>query len=179
MRSRRALALVAAGGLGGAACDQIHVRSAILRYRDPALLGQAWWVAPQFGLAVVAMVTLAGPLAEAVPPAGPAEVTGDALWFLAAYGASGAVGNSHPVALAATFVTLWALRLWRRPRPLPVAVVSVVLAAAGVLYEGSVAATGAFHYVHPDVYHVPLWLAGLYLQGAPLLVSVAPYAAGR
>jgi hypothetical protein len=174
---RRWLGLAVAGAVGGAACDQIHVRSSVLTYAHPWLAGQAWWVAPQFGVAVCLMVAASVPVARVSarhsPRPDPTEVAGQAAWFLVAYGATGVFGAHHAVLVASVLAVAWAGRIVTRSDRWPLLVASLLLAGGGVLYEGTLAGTGAFHYTHPDVYHVPWWLAGIYLQGAPLLVSVA------
>jgi hypothetical protein len=170
------LILFVAGGLGGALCDQIHVRSGVLSYPDPVLAGQSWWVAPQFGLAVPVMLLAARRFAEAARRARSGAVrrelvTGGA-WFLAAYGASG-LWHGHPALLAAGYGVAWLARLAGRPDRVPLAAWSILLALGGTFYEGTLAATGAFHYGRPDLYHVPIWLPGIYLHGAPLALAVA------
>lgn len=172
---RRWVGVGVCGALGGAACDQIHVRSGMLAYPHRWFLGQAWWVAPQFGIAVLVMVLAAVPLARQagglVAWPTPPVVAIEAAWFLGAYAATGVWGRSRPGVLATVLVGIWAARLARRPDRWPLAALSLLLAIGGVAYEGSLAATGAFHYVRPALYHIPVWLPGLYLQGAPLLVS--------
>ena len=166
-----------AGAVGGAALDQIHVQSGVLSYPHPTLLDQAWWVAPQFGAAVLVMLGAATPMAKAaakrMPRLSAQQVATEAVWFVGAYAASGVFGNRHPAALALVYAVTWLARLIPRPDRLVVAATAVALAAGGVLYEGTLAGTGAFHYTHADVYHVPVWLAGIYLHGAPLLITVA------
>jgi hypothetical protein len=165
-----------AGALGGALCDQIHVQAGVLAYRHPTFLDQSWWVGPQFGVAVVAMIVGAVPAARlstrAAGRPGARMLVTDTLWFVAAYAASGLWGNDHARALAVVYGLTWVARLAVRPDWLALAAVSVTLVGGGVLYEGTLAGTGAFHYIHPGVYHVPIWLAGIYLHGAPLLVNV-------
>jgi hypothetical protein len=172
VRGSQAAGLFVAGALGGAALDQIHVQAGVLAYPHANLLDQPWWVGPQFGVAVVAMVLTARPLARGMAPAGTARLGAGALWFTGAYAASGLLGNRHPGFLASALGATWVVRVARRRERGPVVVASVVLALAGVVYEGTLCGAGVFHYVHPSVYHVPIWLAGLYLQGAPLLLDV-------
>jgi hypothetical protein len=172
------VALLVFGGIGGAALDQIHVQSGVLAYRHPWLWDQAWWVAPQFALACVGLFLAARSWAARTRVVGgrPARgrVAADAAWFLAAYGASGLFGR-HGALLTAGYLVTWVARMawpWRLDR-MPVAVFSVLLAIGGCLYEGTLASTCAFHYTHPDLYHVPVWLAGIYLHGGPLAITLA------
>src|SRR4051812_7631186 len=55
--------LFLAGGIGGALCDQIHVQAGVLAYAHPFVLDQAWWVAPQFGVAMLVVLAGARPFA--------------------------------------------------------------------------------------------------------------------
>jgi hypothetical protein len=150
------LVVYVAGAVGGALCDQIHVQSGVLAYPHPAIADQAWW----FVAARLAARDHDAP--------SPSRVALDAGWFLAIYAASG-IWHEHPVALTIAFVATWALR---RPDRRRAVLFSLALAVGGVVYEGTLAATGAFHYRHADLYHVPMWLAGIYLHGALLALSV-------
>jgi hypothetical protein len=162
-----------AGAIGGAALDQIHVQSGVLAYAHPWFADQAWWVAPQFGAGLLLVYAAAHVAVRRDPrndnDTGPQHnrVLTDAACFVAVYAASG-IWHQHPVALTAAFVATW---LARRPNTRTIAF-SIVLAIGGVLYEGSLAGSGAFHYADPDLYHVPMWLAGIYFHGARLALSV-------
>ena len=162
--------LFLAGGVGGALCDQIHVQAGVLAYAHPFLLDQAWWVAPQFGVAM--LVILAGARPFALRSRGRSRMLPDAALFLGAYGATG-LFNRWPAGLAAALLAAWVVRVVVDESPGVLVVFSLLLAAGGTLYEGTLAGTGAFHYTRPDLYHVPLWLAGIYLDGAALALGVA------
>lgn len=175
----RVTTVFVAGGLGGAALDQLHVRSGALSYPHPLLWGQPAWVAPEFGVGVLAIVAGTVPMArwagrdQPLPSA--SAIALDAGWFLAAYGASALQWRHHAGALALALAVVWMARMaastprWRATGPL--VATSVGLALGGCAYEGTLVATGAFAYAHPDVYHVPLWLVGIYLNGAPLALA--------
>ncbi len=162
-----------AGGIGGALCDQIHVQSSTLWYPHPWIAGQAWWVGPQFGIAVIAILTGATAFAQRMrrTPATMDFVTGGA-WFLGAYAAS-AVFGGHPAALLAIYLATFAARLAVNPDRVPVLGFSLLLAIGGTLYEGTLSSLHGFYYAHPDVYHVGMWLPGIYLHGAPLALAIA------
>ena len=162
--------LFLAGGIGGALCDQIHVQAGVLAYPHPFLADQAWWVAPQFGVAM--LVILAGTRPFAVRSRSRSRTVPDAALFLGAYGATG-LFNRWPVALAVALLALWLVRVAVDEHRAVLVVFAVLLAAGGTLYEGALAATGAFHYTRPDVFHVPVWLPGIYLNGAALALDVA------
>jgi hypothetical protein len=166
------LALFAAGGIGLALCDQIHVQAGVLDYETGGFFGQAWWVPLQFGVAAVAIVAGAVPFArQREQPKSADFVTGTA-WFVAAYAASG-VFDAHPIALAVAFVLAWALRVALARQPGPLVAYSLLLAAAGTAAEAILSAAGTFAYADPDMIGVPIWLPGLYLQGAPLALALA------
>jgi hypothetical protein len=178
------LAVFVAGSIGGSLCDQIHVQSGVLVYQHPWLADQAWWVGPQFGaglLVVFAGARAAIRVTDRVAARGAVvdgllqrRLVGDGLWFLAAYTASG-LGHRHPAVLAAALGLTWVLRLAVRSDRWQAGSFSIALTLGGVLYEGTLAGTDAFHYTHPDIYHVPVWLAGIYLHGGPLALTVARY----
>ena len=158
------------GAVGGLAFDQVHVQTGTLTYAHPVLWGQPLWVGPQFGVAVVLMWLSAMPLARGLGPVRRRILVGDALWLAAIYVASGFVDGAT-VAAAIAFVAAWAVRMALR-RQLAEVLMSVGLAIAGTLYEGTLTGTGAYHFAHPDLYHVPWWLPGLYLNGGPLAISL-------
>ena len=166
---RRALTF-ALGGIGGAALDRIHVRSGVLSY--PAS-GQPWWVAPQFGLATIAVLGAGNAFvpddnADAALP----TMAVDAAWFVGSYAATGALDRRHPRALALAFVVCAVARARRRHDRARVIAFALALAAVGTAYEHALAGTGAFGYRDPQLGNVPAWLPGLYLQGAPLAVDL-------
>jgi hypothetical protein len=160
---RRAnLVLFGAGGLGLAACDLMHVKGGVLRHRTgggPA--GQGWWVAPMFGCASLAIAQAARPFLRE-----PRSIAATAPPFVAAYGATALFSKDHPRELTAA---LWAIGLARTRGDLPFA---LLLAATGPAVEAATAATGAFTYERPLAEVIP-WLAGLYVNGAPLALAVS------
>jgi hypothetical protein len=168
----RILALFAAGGIGLALCDQIHVQSGVLDYDTGGYFGQAWWVPLQFGVAALAIVAGAAPFARGrAQPKLIDFVTGTA-WFVAAYAASG-LFDAYPNALAVAFVLTWALRVALAPQPASLVAYSLLLAAAGTAAEAALSAAGTFAYANPDLLGVPIWLPGLYLHGAPLALALS------
>ena len=168
----RILALFAAGGIGLALCDQIHVQAGVLDYDTGGFFGQAWWVPLQFGLAAVAIVAGAAPFARGRAKPGTVAFLTGTLWFVAAYAASG-LFDAHPYALAAAFVVTWALRVAFARQPSSLVAFSLLLAAAGTGAEAILSAAGTFAYTNPDLLGVPIWLPGLYLHGAPLALALA------
>lgn len=168
------------GGLGGALCDQIHVRFGVLGYPHATFAGQPLWVAPNFGLGTVLILLLcwSPPFADALPrrPTARDFVTG-AFWFLGAYLASG-LWFREPHWLSLAYALTWAGRMFLAGHGSTAVLFSVLLAIGGVTYEALLSATGAFHYTLPDRFGVPMWLAGIYLHGGPLALRVGRAAGG-
>ena len=175
--ARRLLALFVFGGIGLAACDQIHLRFGVLRYPHPTpgLFGQPWWVPCLFGLATIVIVATALPFARAARPRTPeayvSPYASGGIWFLAAYLLSG-LAYRWPVPLAILYLVTFVLRvIWRGDRA-PILGYAALLAAGGTLFEAWLSSTGAFAYTVTPWWLVPLWLPGLYLHGAPLAIAV-------
>lgn len=148
-------------------CDRFfHVAFGALLYRYPIFTGQAWWVWPNFMLASGAMYVGAKLLfaRHVRTPTGAKLLASNAI-FVAVYALSG-VFNAHPEYLLAGFLLAWLIRLVLAKDRLPLALFGVVLALAGCAFEGLLTLTGEFAYRAPEFFHVPLWLAGLYLHGS-------------
>ena len=145
----------------------MHVRAGVLRHRaggGPS--GQAWWVAPMFGCAGLAIAFVARPFVRE-----PRDIAPEVPPFAAAYAATALLAD-RPRALAAA---LWATGLPRVRGDLPFA---LLLAAAGPAAEVALARTGAFSYARPLREVLP-WLCGLYVHGAPLALATAPATSGE
>jgi hypothetical protein len=160
------------GGAGGAALDRIHVRYDVLSY--PGSPGQPWWVAPQFGIATIAVLEAARRVGGENRRGGRELLTG-AAWFVGSYAASGPLDRRHARALTAAFSLCAAARIARREDRRRVLPYALLLAAAGTAYEHFLAGTEAFSYTRPELGNVPAWLPGLYLQGAPLAVDLVSF----
>jgi hypothetical protein len=170
----RRRALLFTGAAAGAALDQIHVQTGVLSYRKPTFLRQSWWVAPQFGVAAVAIAEAARAFAARSPDGGESRSIGlgpDAVWFVASYVSTG-LCRRWPRALSTLLLLTFFARLARRDDAGRVAVFAFGLAAFGTGYEHTLSGSGAFSYADPDVGNVPLWLPILYLQGAPLAIDL-------
>jgi hypothetical protein len=157
------------GGVLGALLDQIHVQYGVLWYPKPWLWGQSWWVAPLFAASTVVVLSGAKLFTDGAPGTREHDVLGSALWFGAAYWASGQ-WHGHPIGLSVAYLVLFLMRTTHRPT----LIFAVLLAAGGVAFETMLSSTGAFRYHHPDLFGVvPMWLAGLYIHGAPLGLAIA------
>ncbi len=169
------LRLFAIGGISGALYDQIHVQGHVLAYPRDDLLQQSWWVAPNFGLAAVLIALTGGWMGRWAAklrdaPVDAFELLTNFIWFTAAYLASALLTWPPPLVMALFFVT-WLARVLPRRDRVPQLVQGVGMALAGTGFEAVLSATGAFHYLHPDLGHVPFWLPGVYLHGAPLALN--------
>jgi hypothetical protein len=161
-----------AGAVGGTLLDQIHVRAHVLHYAHPTFLGQAWWVAPQFGVTVM-LVFLA--VSEIVRHWDSTEsrFLVDAAAFVLAYVVTGALKREPWLALW-LLLAIWIMLLAIHRDRARFVLVSMGLAVVGPAYESSLTATGAFRYdVTPLALRVPVWLPALYLIVGVLSVSAA------
>jgi hypothetical protein len=163
------------GALLTTVCDGIHVHTQTLSYPDPLMFGQAWWVYPGFVLAFLFMecayllvvVRLPAGIStqKSVTKGNARELIESATVFALVYLLSG-FGNFEPALLSVifygTFVMRWLFsydRSW-------LLLLSVSMAIGGMFAEGVLSAAGWVTYRYVDVFHVPLWLGGLYLHGA-------------
>jgi hypothetical protein len=176
LTSRTWLQLFLIGGVAGALYDQIHVRGGVLVYPRHDFLQQSWWVAPNFGLAAVMIALTGGWIArwasrKHLGTQDNRELLGHFAWFTLAYLASAFLPLQPPLVLA-LFVATWLGRVLPRRDRVPQLIQGLGLAVAGTTFETVLSATGAFHYLRPDLVYVPSWLPGLYLHGAPLALAL-------
>lgn len=155
-------------------CDRFsHVQFGVLSYANPVWFGQDWWVWPNFTGAALGMYL--GAKFVAVPRLSTTPTDGQVLfslgWFVAAYFATGVYAGT-PMLLLAGLLLAWLLRLAISPDRWVVAAFSLLLAVAGCGIEGALSATGTFSYRDPEIFHVPYWLAGLYLNGSFVLLQI-------
>ena len=161
--------------------DQLHVRFGVLSYRSGPMLGQAPWVPLLFAGAT--FVGLFGyltwsrkfgfrrDLLDGSRDVWGTREAGVALvWMVGAYAVSGPLQH-WPRALTAAYLLTYALRCWSLRAP-GLWLNSLQFALGGTMFESALASTGAFHYEHPDLWGVPLWLPGIYLHTTPILRAV-------
>src|SRR5688572_6810365 len=177
MTLRRWLLWFIACGIGGALLDQLHTQLGVLSYRTPLLFGQAWWVVPNFGVGGVVFLALGLAFVRRASIPMPSERD---LWiggaiFVGAYAAS-CFSFGHGWLMLIGFSAVWCFRVARRP--LVFAIYSILIAIMGTSYELTATSTGIYFFHDPDVLTVPAWLPGLYLNGAPLGLSIARRIAG-
>jgi hypothetical protein len=168
-------AVAVLGGVAASLCDANHVATGTLRYPHPALFGQAWWVLPGFfvaflgmgaGYLVAASRMPAGASTDQSRAPGSAGALAEAMTsFVLVYLASG-FGNESPALLSLVFYGSFALRWAFTYERAWLLVLAVALAIGGMTTEGAMGAVGLVAYRHVDVFHVPLWLGGVYMHGA-------------
>jgi len=161
------------GGIGGVLLDQIHVRAHALRYAHPDLAGQPWWVAPQFGLAVIAILWAAAAAGRSREVTDRVPLWVDAGAFIAMYASTGVL-HRHPLTTTVALAAVWVMLLVGHKDRARIVAISMVLAIVGPVYESALTWTGAFRYtVSPLVFRVPIWLPVLYLNAGVLAGATA------
>lgn len=152
----------------------LHVKTGVLGYAQPSWwmpFGlQAWWVLPLYAGAGLALGLGHRNVASrfAAPP--PTSLAAVLLGFAAlvvAYGSSGLVQSWPRIALV-VYVALFAVALVvvDQAARTSLALHGIGTAIAGPAVEAIISSTGAFHYAHPDVAGVAIWLPGIYLNAA-------------
>ncbi len=177
-RHEARVVLGCSGRLGGHALDALHVVTGVLTYRNPMLGLQDWWAVPLFvgaGLALgLGHRHAAIPLsrAQTLPPTNlrSALLGFGALVFC--YGSSGLL-QSWPLADLIVYLSIFMGAVYfvddrARPTLLVHAVGAALLGPAVEIYISS---TGAFSYVHPDVFGVAYWLPGIYVNAPSAAIS--------
>ncbi|HYC53941.1 MAG TPA: hypothetical protein VEL28_03285 [Candidatus Binatia bacterium] len=156
-------------------CDAMHVHTGTISYPQPWLLGQAWWVAPGFAATFLTMAIVYLLLAQrvsafvATTESRRPGTSGDFAETLAAFAFSyllSGFGSREPALLSAIFLGSFLLRWWLTYERAWLLLLASLMAVGGMLGEGLLGWAGLAAYAHADVFHVPLWLGGLYLHGA-------------
>lgn len=175
MRSTRRYGLAFLGGALISLCDRMHVAGGVLAYPNGGIFGQPWWVVPLFGAAGVVLLVLHDQLAAVL--AGPRRRIDafrfgvHAASFVAAYAAT-AFAPLPAGLLALLLAAAWApfAYAYRSPAFLGFA---AVVAVGGPAFEALFSASGAFHYLAPQLFGIPIWLPALYLYVALVVFSLA------
>ena len=152
------------GATFGTMLDALHVHSGVERYPMPVLFGLAWWVPLLFGAAAVA-IGYSHPAVDPLlhrerPPRRLSSSFAELTWLLLAYLISASALESIVKAglLFLIYFNFWLLTGggWQS------LLLSLVTAITGTLIETILVASGAFSYLHPDVFGVPYWLPFIY-----------------
>ena len=163
----RWLLLVLVGAVLCTLGDHLHATLGVLVYARVAFWDQAWWVAPLFGSATVVCVLgarpfLGGPSPASVAP--PARLIADLVGFCAAYAYTSVAAHDRPLLTLLVLSVAFVVRVLGDARSPGLVLYSLLLAVGGTLFEAGLSSTGAFHYLHPDLLGVPMWLPGIYLH---------------
>lgn len=156
-------------------CDAFHAHTRTLVYPNPVWFEQAWWVFPLFAVCffttglgyrlVIAALPLALVCERSQSPGTARAMVEAAMLFVFVYLLS-AYGSGEPETLSVIFYGAFALRWSFTYERGWLLILAVTLALGGMGVEGLLGAQGLVAYSHQDVYHVPLWLGGLYMHGA-------------
>ncbi len=163
----RWLLLALVGALICTVGDHLHATCGVLTYRQTAFWDQAWWVAPLFaGASLVCVLgarlfwSLGGP--NSAPDM--RRIAADGIGFFAAYAYTSFAAADRPTVTLLVLVVAFAVRVVGEARSRWLVLYCLLLGVGGCVFEGTLSATGAFHYLHPDVLGVPRWLFGIYLH---------------
>lgn len=166
------LLLALAGAVLCTLGDHLHATNGVLVYRAPFVWAQAIWVPPEFVFATLAAVLGARPFVRGLATPDARRIVVDGAWFLGAYAYTSFAPWDRPNVTLAVLAGAWLLRVVER-RSVRLAAWCLVLAICGCVGEGTLSSTGVFHYLHPDVYHVPRWLPGIYLHAGLVSAEIA------
>ena len=132
---------------------------------------QAWWVLPLFISAALGFGLGHRDLAArllpkpGLPPVTLGAAGGGVIAFVFSYGSSGFV-QAWPLAALGVYGLVWLVGVgWVAASARRVLVLhSLGAAIAGPAAEIAISHSGAFAYAHPDLFGVPIWLPGIYLN---------------
>lgn len=172
----RLLALFLLGAIVVSFFDGFHTHSGTTRYPHPWRWEMAPWVPLLFG----ASVGIGGPVYAALypkvggsrPPPPTRDLAIGFVVFGALYFSTGFWAASSPAKLALLLAAAVVLHGWL-DRTLPGFLLSLGVAVVGPCVEATLVHTGAFEYLHPDAFGVPMWLPALYLCSGPVLGQLA------
>lgn len=167
------LATCIAVGLLLTLCDRYsHVQFGAVSYPDAVFNRQAWWVWPNFIGAALGMYFGAKLLfGRRLQRPAAATFLGNLVLFIAVYFITG-IFSGTPGPLLAGLLVAWAVRIALCRERTMLVIWSLVLALIGCLIEGASSAAGMFHYARPEIFHVPYWLAALYMHGSFVVLDL-------
>jgi len=181
MTLRSGLIIFVLGGLSLTLCDRVHIHFGVLEQANRSVGGQAIWVFPMFGTLSLAVVHGYGWLrrfmGEQAHESSLATTAVAAVFAIGAYASTGPL-DSMGSTLMTAFALAWIIRIVMRSGRTPV-VFCLILAVLGPLGEVAMSALGTFHYLHPDLGSVPIWLPGIYLHGGLLASEVEAWLVER
>src|SRR5688572_27643492 len=169
---KRALLWAVIGSIVGTVLDMGHVLTGTLTYPYTHIGLQPFWVPFLFAGAGIALGE--GHRRVAIPLAGGHVPSGDAKTALVgvaalvfAYGSSGFLRH-WPVFALILFFIVFAIAFATTPAASRKALLIHALGAGlmGPLVEILISSSGGFLYVQTDVFGIPLWLPGIYVNAA-------------
>ncbi|MEZ5004087.1 MAG: hypothetical protein R2730_13740 [Chitinophagales bacterium] len=174
-RNSGIIVLAAIAALVASFCDKVHVITNTLYYPKPAWGGQPWWTFPGFFVVFVFMCAVYLLMEKQLPNSidksystkkGSAQQFIESLLLFAFVYLMSGFGNEWPILLNVLFYGTFLLR-WLASRDKTfILIISLILAVGGTLGEGVLSAMGLVYYTKPVIFHVPLWLGGVYMHGA-------------
>lgn len=172
----RALLWALLGVVVAVPLDALHVWSGVISYGEQSSAPLDWMAVPLFAAAGVVVGLghrhVVVPLTALVrrPPLPPATTHAALLGvgaFVLSYGSSSFL-HGTPVVATLLYVALWlATVVHVHPHARPALVLlSLAAAVVGPAAESALSSTGSFTYPRADLYGVPMWLPGVYLNAA-------------
>ena len=170
----RVLLLLLLGATLGTALDHLHVWGGVLAYATPSWFAQAIWVPPLFAGAALGLAEGYGHTATLLQtrphPHSLARLLLTFGLFACGYALTAiapAQTALHDTVLLLVLVGSWLLYTqmidgWSRA----FVIHAIAAAVMGTGVELLLTHVGAFHYLHPTLFTVAIWLPGLYLWGA-------------
>lgn len=159
------LLIFGVGGVIGAICDGFHSHTNILYYPNEWFLKAAWWVPLLFGVASLAVayghlfydrlvhrprITLSW-----------ANVIAGLIGFVAIYAGSAFLPLSEST--KTIVLSIGVILMIRQLNPTWYALPPLLITALiGCTVESILSHWGYFHYTHPDILDIPMWLPLLY-----------------
>lgn len=176
---RIAIFLFVVGGTVISLGDRFHIVFGVLSQNDQSFFGQAWWVPLVFGVAGLIMfpswMVIRRVFRGTVYPIKLPSLISSAILFLVAYAATGPFAK-YGLTLVGVLVGSWLLRLWWRTQTdVATVLFCLSLAIAGPLVEIGFSWAGMFKYHVHHFWTIPMWLPGIYLHGALVLVDLEGY----
>lgn len=170
MRAAKRLIISGLAGLSiGTPLDALHVKTGVLIYKYPTLGLQAWWVPVLFAISGIVLCESHHQLRRIsgvqASKASIDVVLISLLVLVVVYASSGFLKDVSYIACLiylAVFVAA-ARYLWRGPMKL-LAILAISAAIIGPAAESLISLTGQFHYLHPQLWKVPVWLPFIYIN---------------
>ncbi len=156
-------------------CDKLHVLTGTLSYPIPFWGGQPWWTFPGFFAAFIIMGLLYVKLINVLPNSinrayscshGSNRETLDALLIFTLVYLSSGFGHEYSFILTFIFFVTFLFRLIFAIDKSFILILGIILGIGGAMGEGILSAFDLVHYSMPEIFHVPVWLVGVYLHGA-------------